>query len=58
MGRQRLFVQGLRFRFKKTGGSAMRPIRVEDSFYFTTEHAIGEDLRMFLRIALKLSKKC
>jgi hypothetical protein len=35
----------------------MRPIRVEDSFYFTSKRAISENFRMFRRIALKLSKK-
>jgi len=55
--RQRLFIRGLRLRFKETRGSTIRPLSIKDSFYFMTEHAIGEDLRMFLRIALKLSKK-
>ena len=57
MRRQRLFVCRLRLLFKETHGSTIRPISIKDSFYFTTSRTVSENLRVFLRITLKLSKK-
>ena len=46
-----------RFRFKETGGSTIRPIGIENPFYFATKHAVSKDLRMFFGITLKFGKK-
>ena len=54
---QRLFVHGLWFRFEETSGSTIRPIGVNDLFYFATKRTASENLRVLLRITLKLSKK-
>jgi len=32
-------------------------VDIKDSFYFATKHTVSENLRVLLRIALKLSKK-
>jgi len=52
-----LFVHRFRFRFKETGGGFIRPISIKDPFYLTTKRTVRKDLRVFLQIKLKLSKK-
>ena len=58
MRRQGLFVYRLWLRLTETGGSTIRPISIENPFYFTTKRAVSKDLRMFRWITLKLGKKC